>query len=262
MYKVVAPLLLTVMLASCASMAPLPEAAKSDSAIAYLQALAFASEADVVRSLGVNKGRIMEQPWGASFEMTWCPSTEELPGLPGVVHDMAAYCTAHGGTLNGRFCQRASDADQVLFTFHIQDKGICRPGVALHVLLEEPQEDRISDPRYTQHLSEEGFRTQLERREAAEKAASKARIGAEFDRQRAIAEAPAMHRRGTEICKVAANIRFIGAIDAVEGDRIRVLINSAELIGNPGIAPGGFQPGVSWEDVALWHPCHRGGENP
>jgi|SRR5581483_1038303 len=262
MRKLLIPLLLTGLLASCASTAPLPDVARAESAITYLQALAFASEADAVRSLGVNKGQITGQPWGASFEMTWCPSHEKLPGLAGVVHDMAAYCTAHGGMFNGPFCQRQSDPDQVLFTLHIQDKGVCNAGVALHVLLEEPQEDQISDPRYAQHLFEEGFRTQLERREAAEKVASKARIGAAFDRERAIAEASAMHHRGTEICKVAANIRFFGAIDAVEGDRIRVLINSAELLESPGIAPGGFQPGAAWEDLSQWHPCHRGASNP
>lgn len=65
----------------------------------------------------------------------------------------------------------------------------------------------------------------------------------------------ALRTRGTRICKDLDNNRYIGFVDDVSGDRIRILVNFAVNRYAPTLAVGNFQPQVLWDDPDTWWPC-------
>ena len=55
---------------------------------------------------------------------------------------------------------------------------------------------------------------------------------------------------GARVCQDQKNIRYQGTVEQVDGDQVKVFVERAEVIGAPGLRPGGFQQEYYW--VNAW----------
>jgi len=60
---------------------------------------------------------------------------------------------------------------------------------------------------------------------------------------------------GARVCQDQKNIRLQGTVEQVNGDKVKVFVESAGYIGAPGLRPGGFQQEYYWVNAWAVYAC-------
>lgn len=61
---------------------------------------------------------------------------------------------------------------------------------------------------------------------------------------------------GSQVCQDQGQVRYIGTVEKVEGERVKVFVERAFLINAPGLSPGGFQQMYSWVNAWDVYACN------
>lgn len=191
------------------------------------------------------------------LEAKWCPRTKDGPRA--VKEQYFEFCSLRGGRYSRGFCSTANDPDQVLFAARVDPwtTGCTgEPNMGVKVVVVEPTAG-MSSSKYIDELRKLGFETVAERSSNAEAQ----RVRAERDQRAATAALQAKQGRlplvrtlGAKICRSESGVTYVGYVDAVTDDKIRILVNQAQ-IGQTGVRPGGFQPHVLWDYPINWDIC-------
>jgi hypothetical protein len=60
---------------------------------------------------------------------------------------------------------------------------------------------------------------------------------------------------GSQVCQDQGQVRYVGTVERVEGERVKVFVERAFLLNAPGLSPGGFQQQYSWVNVWDVYAC-------
>ena len=176
--------------------------------------------------------------------------------------EVQALCERRGGRQEDRFCKRADNLDEVIFSASVvrrSDGGGCE---RIQAAVIEPAGTR-NHPGYIAALRRVGYMTLSETKvlEDAQRARQLARARTAeqreaAERDRHLAELPVMRKRGTTICRSeASGNTFKGYVEDSTDEKIKISVAEAFRTGVPNFKPGGFQPQVIWDFPARWRLC-------
>ena len=184
--------------------------------------------------------------------------------------EVQALCERRGGKQQGRFCKDANDPDVVLFSASVvrrQEAGACD---RIQGAVIEPVGAR-NHPGYVAALRRVGYVTLSEAR-VLEDAERTRQLGRQLTRQleqsrldqlaaaereRHLAELPAMRKKGTTICRIEAQSgnTFKGYVEDSTDEKLQIRVAEAFRTGVPNFKPGGFEPRVIWDFPSRWRLC-------
>ena len=175
--------------------------------------------------------------------------------------EVQALCERRGGKQEHRFCKRADNLNEVIFSASVvrrSDGGGCE---RIQAAVIEPAGAR-DHPGYVAALRRVGYITLSETKvlEDAERARQLAQARkneqlAEAERNRHLAELPAMRKKGATVCRKEAGNTFKGYVEDITDEKIRISVSESFLAGVPNFRPGGFQPQMIWDYPARWRLC-------
>jgi len=186
----------------------------------------------------------------------WCEPNTRANSVDAAKVEYSALCSRLGGSFQGDFCVRSSNADDVLFMAQIiRTPKSCVNGTSVRVI--EPS-GRLSAPAYLGALRSQGFKSSEER---ATDQAHAAALSRERDRQRVLdadrraAMVPRMRERGTRVCRVEGFTTTVGFVEDSTETKLQIRVVTAYRTGAPNLQLGGFQPHVTWDVPARWELC-------
>lgn len=175
--------------------------------------------------------------------------------------EVQSLCERRGGRQDGRFCKRADDPDEVIFSASVvrrSDGGGCE---RIQAAVIEPAGAR-NHPGYVAALRRVGYITLSEAKvlEDAQRARQLARTRtaeqlAAAERDRHLAELPVMRKRGSTICRNDSGNTYRGYVEDFTDEKIKISVAEAFRTGVPNFNPGGFQPSVIWDFPSRWRLC-------
>ena len=186
----------------------------------------------------------------------WCEPNAKASSVDAARVEYSALCSRAGGSLEGNFCVKPSNPDDVSFVVQIiPAPRPCANGTSVRVV--EPT-GSLSAPAYLGMLRSLGFRTSEER---AIDRAHAAALGRERESQRALeadrraAMVPRMRVRGTRVCRVEGVTTAVGFVEDSTETKLQIRVVNAYRTGAPNLQVGGFQPYITWDVPARWELC-------
>jgi len=186
----------------------------------------------------------------------WCEPNTRANSVDAAKVEYSTLCSRAGGSLQGNFCVKTSNPDDVSFMVQIvQAPRPCPNGTSVRVV--EPT-GSLSAPAYLGMLRSLGFKTSEER---ATDRAYAAALGRERERQRALdadrraAMVPRMRERGTRVCHVEGVTTAVGFVEDSTETKLQIRVINAFRTGAPNLQLGGFQPYITWDVPARWELC-------
>jgi hypothetical protein len=186
----------------------------------------------------------------------WCEPNAKASSVEAAKVEYSALCGRLGGSIQGDFCVKSGNADDVLFMAQIiRAPRPCANGTSVRVA--EPTVDHGA-PAYVSALRSSGFKTSEDRAADQAKAAQLARqlekqIAVEVDRRAAML--PRMRQRGTRVCRVEGMNTFVGFVEDSTETKLQIRVANAYPTRVPGLQLGGFQPHITWDVPARWELC-------
>lgn len=204
-------------------------------------------------------------PRGATFTenaIDWC---SDIPDADKAVRAAKArfreLCAAKLGLFEDRICLGRGNIERILFFADVRaspcDGG--KPKITVQVV--EPTDDPAADA-YLQRLSRAGYpnpqeaqlrAARLASQRAARQAAATQQINAEM--ARLDAELPAMHKRGTTVCRTERSVIYRGFIEDFTDEKIKINVAFAAMVNAPAMQAPGFQPQTIWDFPVNWRLC-------
>lgn len=186
----------------------------------------------------------------------WCEPNARASSVDAAKVEYRALCSRAGGSLQGAFCVKPSNPDDVSFAVQIVEAPRpCVNGTSVRVV--EPT-GSLSAPAYVGMIRSLGFRTSEER---ATDQAHAAALGREREKQRALevdrraAMMPRMRERGSRVCRVEGVTTAVGFVEDSTETKLQIRVVNAYRTGFPNLQLSGFQPHITWDVPARWELC-------
>jgi len=174
-------------------------------------------------------------------------------GEKGVRESLASYCTMVGGRFNDGACE---DAQENLI-FYARVKFTGNYGGYKEITLTVIEPANFSDQEFLSKAQELGYERAWVKQARQQYAAQVARE--EYEREMVEKEREAKMitamGRGTKVCKQNRNYNYVGFVEDVTEQNIKIFVQTIHMIGSPGLQPGGFKPYITWEPARDWYRC-------
>lgn len=178
-----------------------------------------------------------------------------------IMDEATYYCRANEGTTDqwrgGISCIHSVWRSREIFTLRFREH---RSGVTEIDVAEKRQDDSGA---YEATVNAWGYETMPQRMSRSAKEYQHRREAENAARERIMQERirnrDKVAFRGAQVCQEADHhgrkIVFIGAVEQVEGDRIKVFVERSYFVGAPGLMPGNFQQHYAWVNIWDVTPC-------
>lgn len=176
-------------------------------------------------------------------------------GISGVNESWSSYCEKIGGHFLNQACED-KEGNLLFLAKAGQTKGY---GISISVI--EPTGE--ADWNFRIAAEQAGYKTRGQRQQHKDALAIQ-----QFNRSLKIEKRRSMNAKailesgiGSQVCKdqngdgVNANLTFIGFVERIENERIKVSVQFAQYTSAPNMSPGGFQPQDIWSQPGDWYLC-------
>jgi len=174
-------------------------------------------------------------------------------GEQGVLASLSSYCFKAGGSFRQGACE--NDQGDLLFYAKVEYTGTYAGNRETTMTVIEPVQSNT--PGFMAKARELGYRTAEEEYARRQKQGQEAlaRYEEELRQKDQNAQAILDSGRGTRICRVDGPYVYIGYVDDISGNNIKILVQNMYLESAPNIRPGGFKSHVVWGAARDWAPC-------
>jgi hypothetical protein len=207
--------------------------------------------------------------WSAST----CPTSSDAPRFEAIPEALENYCHKNGGRMDrreGRCWQVESDKEATWFAFRFERQPPCGGNVSLSGAGKSPRyflevvelhPSAVGTPGTDLKWPTFGVKTdQQAKSELNREAHALASVEAVYRQQEAerlAGESAQLKTKGTQVCKPQGQGTFLGFVEDVSGERIKVLV-TAHFWGDPKSGqrdPSFVRQEYTWSDVTEWRLC-------
>lgn len=208
--------------------------------------------------LSSNPGAFKHDGFSA-YRRWWCVD-EDLDFRSVAREFVDAYCKSTGGNVDGDWCMMTRDVP--IFGVRVGGAHIVDPtgqwctsgkNVGVVAISAEDTWDRSTAEWLELIKTQYGYKTKAEAAELRRQIDERKRKQHEerLIRGRQIVAAGV----GAQVCSQQGRVVYIGFVDEVANGKIRVAVSDAQVSGRPGLAPGGFQSSIIWDQPENWYMC-------
>lgn len=255
--RVLGFVVLAVATPGCVTNAPLPSPSSSGSIIAFVRNLEQRTSTLLDKVVVSLPNPADDHGSYVSWQTNWCPRHEQVHTRLDVLREVSSFCAGQGGTYRGDFCVNARNSNIVLFYAHVLAIGTCQYVTwPAGVQILQPKPGLENAPGYLAALHQVGYRTAAEARQ--ERVAREQQVK---EQQRLLAlQLPLLRKRGTRICKTLPNVMYVGFVDDVSDEKIRISVEEAyrtDVLTLPGVEVPvqNFKPTTIWDYPVNWRVC-------
>lgn len=216
--------------------------------VAYKESAPVEALTEIVRHYGKGDSVIVSSSNGASYKLPAGAARD-------VVDEAKYYCRANEGVVGqwsgGISCTHSVWSAREIFVLRVRERS---SGIVEIDVAEKRQDDNGA---YQATVNAWGYETIAQRQSRHHKALEYRKKADEAERESIRKERLSnRHKvafRGAKVCQESdydgRKIVFVGTVEQVEGDRIKVFVERSYFFGAPGLMPGNFQQHYAWVNV-------------